>query len=302
MSTDSNYVVLVEPPDGQLATNLTPRLQTLGLPVALFSSVEEAESFLQGGQLIALVGIDDALGMENAGSLLANVRASLPGVPVLWVTREEPSDLVFTDMTPDKVLAHRSPVVEVIRYADEALLRFFYPDIVVNVLRESIVSVMASTFKTEGSVARIGLRTNRNLLAYVNGLLPFAGRRTSGRLVVSAAKTYLGELRRRIVPAAAPPSLHEAEDLAGEMCNQVLGRLKGFFWRKSLPVEFGLPIIIRGQNCEVRYKAPHPSIVFDFQEPMGTVHFEFCFDLFDAKELDTADVETVAPAGSLLFL
>lgn len=302
MSTDSNYVVLVEPPDGQLATNLTPRLQTLGLPVALFSSVEEAESFLQGGQLIALVGIDDALGMENAGSLLANVRASLPGVPVLWVTREEPSDLVFTDMTPDKVLAHRSPVVEVIRYGDEALLRFFYPDIVVNVLRESIVSVMASTFKTEGSVARIGLRTNRNLLAYVNGLLPFAGRRTSGRLVVSAAKTYLGELRRRIVPAAAPPSLHEAEDLAGEMCNQVLGRLKGFFWRKSLPVEFGLPIIIRGQNCEVRYKAPHPSIVFDFQEPMGTVHFEFCFDLFDAKELDTADVETVAPAGSLLFL
>ena len=302
MSTDSNYVVLVEPPDGQLATNLTPRLQTLGLPVALFSSVEEAESFLQGGQLIALVGIDDALGMENAGSLLANVRASLPGVPVLWVTREDPSDLAFTDTIPDKVLAHRSPVVEVIRYADEELLRFFYPDIVVNVLRESIVSVMASTFKTEGSVARVGLRTNRNLLAYVNGLLPFAGRRTSGRLVVSAAKTYLGELRRRIVPAAAPPSLHEAEDLAGEMCNQVLGRLKGFFWRKSLPVEFGLPIIIRGQNCEVRYKAPHPSIVFDFQEPMGTVHFEFCFDLFDAKELDTADVETVAPAGSLLFL
>jgi CheY-specific phosphatase CheX len=302
MSTDSNYVVLVEPPDGQLATNLTPRLQTLGLPVALFSSVEEAESFLQGGQLIALVGIDDALGMENAGSLLANVRATLPGVPVLWVTREEPSELVFSDATPDKVVAHRSPVVEVIRYADEALLRFFYPDIVVNVLRESIVSVMSSTFKTEGTVARIGLRTNRNLLAYVNGLLPFAGRRTSGRLVVSAAKTYLGELRRRIVPAAAPPSLHEAEDLAGEMCNQVLGRLKGFFWRKSLPVEFGLPIIIRGQNCEVRYKAPHPSIVFDFQEPMGTVHFEFCFDLFDAKELDTADVETVAPAGSLLFL
>lgn len=302
MSTDSNYVVLVEPPDGQLATNLTPRLQTLGLPVALFSSVDEAESFLQGGQLIALVGIDDALGMENAGALLANVRATLPGVPVLWVTREEPSELVFSDEAPDKVLAHRSPVVEVIRYADEALLRFFYPDIVVNVLRESIVSVMSSTFKTEGTVARVGLRTNRNLLAYVNGLLPFAGRRTSGRLVVSAAKTYLGELRRRIVPAAAPPSLHEAEDLAGEMCNQVLGRLKGFFWRKSLPVEFGLPIIIRGQNCEVRYKAPHPSIVFDFQEPMGTVHFEFCFDLFDAKELDTADVETVAPAGSLLFL
>jgi CheY-specific phosphatase CheX len=302
MSTDSNYVVLVEPPDGQLATNLTPRLQTLGLPVALFSSVEEAESFLQGGQLIALVGIDDALGMENAGALLANVRASLPGVPVVWVTREDPNELVFSDIAPDKVLAHRSPVVEVIRYADEALLRFFYPDIVVNVLRESIVSVMSSTFKTEGTVARVGLRTNRNLLAYVNGLLPFAGRRTSGRLVVSAAKTYLGELRRRIVPAAAPPSLHEAEDLAGEMCNQVLGRLKGFFWRKSLPVEFGLPIIIRGQNCEVRYKAPHPSIVFDFQEPMGTVHFEFCFDLFDAKELDTADVETVAPAGSLLFL
>lgn len=302
MSTDSNYVVLVEPPDGQLATNLTPRLQTLGLPVALFSSVEEAESFLQGGQLIALVGIDDALGMENAGALLANVRATLPGVPVVWVTREDPNELVFSDVAPDKVLAHRSPVVEVIRYADEALLRFFYPDIVVNVLRESIVSVMSSTFKTEGTVARVGLRTNRNLLAYVNGLLPFAGRRTSGRLVVSAAKTYLGELRRRIVPAAAPPSLHEAEDLAGEMCNQVLGRLKGFFWRKSLPVEFGLPIIIRGQNCEVRYKAPHPSIVFDFQEPMGTVHFEFCFDLFDAKELDTADVETVAPAGSLLFL
>jgi CheY-specific phosphatase CheX len=209
---------------------------------------------------------------------------------------------VFGDAAPDKVLAHRSPVVEVIRYADEALLRFFYPDIVVNVLRESIVAVMSSTFKTDGTVARAGLRTNRNLLAYVNGLLPFAGRRTSGRLVVSAAKTYLGELRRRIVPAAAPPSLHEAEDLAGEMCNQVLGRLKGFFWRKSLPVEFGLPIIIRGQNCEVRYKAPHPSIVFDFQEPMGTVHFEFCFDLFDAKELDTADVETVAAAGSLLFL
>jgi CheY-specific phosphatase CheX len=302
MSTDSNYVVLVEPPDGQLGTNLTPRLQTLGLPVALFSSIEEAESFLQGGQLIALVGIDDALGGENATSLLTNVRASLPGVPVVWITREDPAALTFQDDVPDKVLAHRAPVVDVIRGADELLLRFFYPDIVVNVLRESIVSVMSSTFKTEGQVVRIGLRTNRNLLAYVNGLLPFAGRRTSGRLVVSAAKTYLGELRRRIVPGPTPPSLHEAEDLAGEMCNQVLGRLKGFFWRKSLPVEFGLPIIIRGQNCEVRYKAPHPSIVFDFQEPMGTVHFEFCFDLFDANELDSADVETVAPAGSLLFL
>ena len=302
MSTDSNYVVLVEPPDGQLATNLTPRFQTLGLPVALFSSVEEAESFLQGGQLIALVGIDDALGLENAAAILTNVRATLPGVPVVWVTREDPEALAFQEDAPDKVLPHRAQVVDVIRTADELLLRFFYPDVVVNVLRESIVSVMASTFKTEGQVVRIGLRTNRNLLAYVNGLLPFAGRRTSGRLVVSAAKTYLGELRRRIVPASTPPSLHEAEDLAGEMCNQVLGRLKGFFWRKSLPVEFGLPIIIRGQNCEVRYKAPHPSIVFDFQEPMGTVHFEFCFDLFDAKELDSADVETVAPAGSLLFL
>ena len=302
MSSDSNYVVLIEPPDGQLVANLTPRLQTLGLPVALFSTVEEAESFLQGGQLVALVAIDDALGLEAGASLLTNVRAMLENVPVLWITREDPTLLIFQDLVPDKILAHRVPVVEVIRSADELLLRFFYPDVVVNVLRESIVAVMSSTFKTDGQVVRLGLRTNRNLLAYVNGLLPFAGRRTSGRLVVSAAKTYLGELRRRIVPTPTPPSLHEAEDLAGEMCNQVLGRLKGFFWRKSLPVEFGLPIIIRGQNCEVRYKAPHPSIVFDFQEPMGTVHFEFCFDLFDAKELESADVESVAPAGSLLFL
>ena len=49
------------------------------------------------------------------------------------------------------------------------------------------------------------------------------------------------------------------EDLVGEICNQVLGRINSFFALYALTVQHGTPIFIRASGSTLRFPARRPS-------------------------------------------
>ncbi len=296
----NNQALLVGSPDS-LVHAVARRFQSLGLPSTPISDVTEALEVLHDGRVITFIAIDEALGETAASDVLAAAKTLYPESPVLWIGPVgDPGR--FSSYAPDSIMPPTSSAHAVERTGELLLREVFYPNVLVDAFSQSLKTVLRGSFDVTANIDDIYLRSNRNVLSFVNTLLPFAGKKVSGRLAVSSSLLYLKSVHKRIFGADVPATIEDAEDIAAEMCNQTLGTLKVFLARRGLTVESGLPMMIRGQQAEIRYKATHPALVFRLEEPQGTLFFEAYFDIFNAAELRRPISEDLVVPGVVVSL
>ena len=278
----NNQALLIGNPDSVVHA-VDRRFQALGLPCVAISDASEAVDVIREGRVVTFVAIDEAIGETAAAEVLSASKTLYPEAPVLWVGADRgPERFLYP---PDAVISPTSKPNEVERAGERLLRAVFYPDILVAAFETSLQTVLSGSFDVHAKLDDVYLRSNRNVLAFVNTLLPFAGKKVSGRLAVSSSLLYLKSVHKRIFGADVPATIDDAEDIAAEMCNQTLGTLKVFLARRGITIESGLPMMIRGQQAEIRYKATHPALVFRLEEPQGTLFFEAYFDIFNVAEL-----------------
>jgi CheY-specific phosphatase CheX len=259
------------------------RFLALGLPSLSISDASEAVDVIREGRVVTFLAIDEAIGESAASDVLTAAKTLYPEAPVLWVGADRgPERFVYA---PDAIISPLSKPNDAERAGEQLLRAVFYPNVLVDAFQHSLQTVLQGSFDVHAKIDDVYLRSNRNVLAFVNTLLPFAGKKVSGRLAVSSSLLYLKSVHKRIFGGDVPATIDDAEDIAAEMCNQTLGTLKVFLARRGITIESGLPMMIRGQQAEIRYKATHPALVFRLEEPQGTLFFEAYFDIFNVAEL-----------------
>ena len=278
----NNQALLIGNPDSVVHA-VERRFLALGLPSLSISDASEAVDVIREGRVVTFLAIDEAIGESAASEVLSAAKTLYPEAPVLWVGADRgPERFVYP---PDAIISPLSKPNDAERAGEQLLRGVFYPNVLVDAFQHSLQTVLQGSFDVHAKIDDVYLRSNRNVLAFVNTLLPFAGKKVSGRLAVSSSLLYLKSVHKRIFGGDAPSTIDDAEDIAAEMCNQTLGTLKVFLARRGITIESGLPMMIRGQQAEIRYKATHPALVFRLEEPQGTLFFEAYFDIFNVAEL-----------------
>jgi CheY-specific phosphatase CheX len=298
------HVLLVDATSQRL-NELAEGLRRLDFKLHRAATVSDAERVLSGNALLALVAIDDSLDRREGVAFVNSVKSQHPDLPVLWVGADPSLPLsTFGERTPDLILEELVSSEDVELHAQRLLRHQLYPEAIVDMARDRASAVLSSAFASDLEPGVPCLRANRNTLAPVSAILSFCGSGLSGRIVVSGTDDHLATIFRRIVKGDSAVSERETEDLAGEIANQILGRIKEYFTKQGHLFGITSPVYLRG-DVAVRYKAGRPSLVIPFTEDRGTLFLEFCIDTFDpnaSTQTPGEEADDPSPGGELVFL
>lgn len=301
----NTYILMVESSSGSLS-RIAPDLEALDFQIRHAVDQKSALQVVQETPLLALVVIEDAIGQEDCISLVTAIKKSHPDLPILLKPCESASITRFGEFMPDAILSLDADSREIRHRAELLLSHRLYPDTVVEMIQRAAQAVLLEAFKSDISPGAPCLRANRNTLAPISAILAFCGPGISGRLVMSGSSPHLASIYRAVLPNAGDITLDMVEDVAGEVANQILGRIKEYFVRRGVDFELASPVFLRGTTVEVRYKAGRPSLVIPLEGKEGTLYLQFCVDTFDPRILSDGlfpdEDEDKAPKGSIVFL
>ncbi|MCG8419344.1 MAG: chemotaxis protein CheX [Proteobacteria bacterium] len=298
----NSYILLVHSNSGTLSP-LAGDLEALGFRIQQASGGENALDLVAHIPLLALVVLDGEIGGKELVYLVTAIKKVHPDLPILLL---KPAQDVgtgrFGEFMPDVILDAGAGAGEIRDRAERLLCQKLYPGEVVETIQSRSRTVLWEAFKSDLKPGAPCLRANRNMLGPICAILSFCGPGIAGRLVVSGTHEHLAAIYRRIIPDVSDVSIDAAEDLAGEMANQIVGRIKEYFVSRGIGFELASPVFLSGADVEVRYKAGRPSLVIPFHESEDTLFVQFCVDRLDREALGEAEGENVASGGSIVFL
>jgi CheY-specific phosphatase CheX/ActR/RegA family two-component response regulator len=171
----------------------------------------------------------------------------------------------------------------------------------INCFLDAIREVMVFYLGGTTQIGKPGLKSAAESNAYVTGLIAFNGQGQMGSMSLSfdlksishLAKKVFGQDDIKLDPAGIA-------DLAGELCNQVLGRTKANFLNLGLKMQIGLPEVVVGEKHVVFHKTNNPVITVLVTHPDASCGMEF--SIGEGVEEDIAPAEAEASAsGVILF-
>ena len=298
MMLDTHIVALEYPPS---------RLHELaaiceGQPMILsrVTSSEELFRLLAEEALISAVVVDERMGVAMAHKLVADLRALHPALAIWWVATQSQS-------TPEG--AHKPNLVLHFPFNREEFLSGirgllsgqFFPEGLVEQLKEDCLSVLNSAYGLDSSVGRAILKVNRRALGESNAVLPFCGKGITGRLVLSTATVVLKKVYRKLLPSEGAPSDEDSDDLAGELANLLTGRAKAYFASKRLHFELGVPVLLGASDLSNRPWASKPTMVLPIDAPTGKMFVSLYFDSSDGWSQRGADQAAPSDSGKIRF-
>jgi len=104
-------------------------------------------------------------------------------------------------------------------------------------------------------------------------------------------------LFQAFLPGVRPIRIDRMEDLVGELCNQMLGRINSFFTERSVSIQHGTPIFIRAAGSTLRYPGRQPSFAVTLKRGDTRVALEYYLGQFDSRPPASAGQHARAPPG-----
>lgn len=136
--------------------------------------------------------------------------------------------------------------------------------------------------------------------AYVTGLISLQGNGFVGSMGLSVDAPFVHNLAAKIFQGQEVKLDNELiSDITGEMCNQILGKVKFNFSELGVKINIGLPEVIIGENHQVIHKVKNPVLVLPILVDNFGCEMEFCLDQTDIK-VDENKAEA-APAESVML-
>jgi len=296
------HLLLVAPAESAIA----PRSDATADPtphVLHSKNIGDATKLVQCTPMLAMVVIDPLIGVPDAVVLVDGLKKSHPDLPLLWIGEGWQDTVELEGRRPDGFIQADTDFDKLNDHARRLLRQQLYDSSTVELVRSSALAVLRESFCTVATAGEPCLKANRHTMAPVTAILSFCGPGISGQLSVSGRVEHLATIWRRVLPNRPNVSTDQLEDIAGEIANQTLGRIKAFFVAEGQPFDIGCPIFVRGDVVEIRYKSDRSSLLFSLQEPEGTLYIQFCFDTYDPSQRREENAESsLAPGGELKFL
>jgi CheY-specific phosphatase CheX len=136
---------------------------------------------------------------------------------------------------------------------------------------------------------------------YVTALIAFNGQGQMGSMALAFDQASIVAMAGKVF-APPGPKLDSAgiADLAGEMCNQVLGKTKANFLKLGLKMQMGLPEVVVGADHVVHHKVQSPVIQIAVTHPHANCRLEFCVAAGTEEAIDEKDGKDTVQ-GVVLF-
>lgn len=302
--TSHKQVLVVDPPAGTLG-GVMEELDELGFRVIWVPTLAAAISFLEARPSLSLIIASAAAGQMGGLDFLARVHEVAPNLRIIWGARPgEPNGPTSSrdGKGPDSIIPEPFRSDDLRGAIAELLAEHFYPKAIADAVKTAALEVLSPIrdFKVEGGAFLVD---NQTALSDMSAVIPFGGG-VSGHLMVGMTRQHAEILYRAFLPGIRSVRIDRMEDLVGELCNQILGRINAFFAQHAVSIQHGTPIFIRAAGSTLRYPGRHPSFAVSLVEPTdhARVTLEYYLAEFDRDKLQAPVPNRVLPLGEIRYL
>lgn len=282
--TAEQSVLVVDSADGTLQAVMR-ELDDLGFRVIWVPSFDAALEFMAVHSRLALIVASAAAAETSSADFAVRAHQLAPDVRIIW---GEHSGVPIGGEELRRAIAG-------------SLAEHFYPSVIANAVEHATLEVLGRVreFKVEAGAF---LSANQTALSDLSAVIPFGGG-VSGHLMVGMTRASAEILYRAYFPDVNNVRLDRMEDLVGEMCNQILGRINAFFAERAVSVQHNTPIFIRATGSTLRFPGRRPSFALTLSEAQGGARLalEYYLADFDRDRLQEPEPGRILALGEVCF-
>jgi CheY-specific phosphatase CheX/CheY-like chemotaxis protein len=300
MSSDKQ-VLVVDTANGALSF-VMEELNELGFRVIWVPNLTTALEFIQARPNLSLIVASSSATKVGGLEFLARVRDFAPDVRIIWGADPGASGVPSArdGASPDSLLPEPFRADELRSAISDLLAEHFYPPAIAEAVKKAATEVLGNIggFEVEGGAFLVA---NQTALSDLSAVIPFTGG-VSGHLMVGLTTENARQLYQAFLPGVRPIRVDRMEDLVGELCNQILGRINVFFTERSVSIQHGTPIFIRAAGSTLRYPGRQPSFAVTLVRGDMRVSLEYYLHSFDRAKLQAPVTTRVLRLGEIRYL
>jgi CheY-specific phosphatase CheX len=296
--TGEKQVLVVAPGEGSFS-GVMDELDLLGFRVVWVTSFAAALDFVNVSQRVSLVVASAAAADEGGQEFLVQLKKVRPALPVIWGAKPGLAARRSRGLSPDSLIPEPFRA-DALRSAVSALLaEHFYPRELAAAIKSAGIEGLGThgAFRVEGDSF---LAANQSAFSDLASIIAFSGEVT-GHLMVSMTDEHARALYREFAPSVRSVPIDRLEDLVGELCNRILGRINAFFARRAVSIQQGTPIFIRAAGSTMRYAGRRPSFCVELCREEIKVSMEYYLAEFDNAKVSAAATEEVIELGEVRY-
>ena len=295
--TTTRQVLVVDRADGAFS-DVMEELDRLGFRVIWVPNLGAALDFVRASDKLSLVIVSAAAVDDGGADFLVRVKELRPSLRMIWGVR--PSAKAKRGPAPDSLIPEPFRP-DALRNAVIALLaEHFYPSVIAEAVKAAALEVLRTLgeFSVEGGAFLVA---NQTALSELSSIISFSGE-ASGHLMVSMTNEHARGLYERFVPGARAVAVDRLEDLVGELCNRILGRINALFAQHTMSVQQTTPIFIRAAGSTMRYPGRRPSFGVQLAHGDVRVLLDYYLADFNASKLERSATGEVFSIGEICYL
>ena len=301
MSSDKQ-VLVVDTANGALSF-VMEELNELGFRVIWVPTLATALEFIEARPNLSLIVASSAATKIGGLEFLARVRDFAPDVRIIWGANPDSGSTkpaANDGAKPDSLIPEPFRVDELRSAISELLAEHFYPPAIADAVKKAALEVLGNVggFEVEGGAFLVA---NQTALSDLSAVIPFAGG-VAGHLMVGLTTENARALYQAFLPNVRPIRIDRMEDLVGELCNQILGRINSFFTERSVSIQHGTPIFIRAAGSTLRYPGRQPSFAVTLKRGDLRFALEYYLSHFDRAKLQAPINTRVLRLGEIRYL
>jgi chemotaxis protein CheX len=178
---------------------------------------------------------------------------------------------------------------------------FKYDVKIVNTFIESAVEIFEHYFKKKPELGKIYIRKPEDARkGEITGLISLTGSGFLGSLALNVTHPFCSALGL-VLFEGQNLKIDDtmASDLCGEICNQIVGKVKIRFGTMGVKATIGLPEVIVGKDHKLIHKVKNPILTVPIKVNGHESEFEFCLDKADVEVND--QLASAAPASDVIL-
>lgn len=289
------YVLIVDEPGGSLSV-VMGELEELGYRVIWVPTASATLAFLEGSPKLSLLLVSARIAEAGDSQFIAQVREREPGLRIICGVR---ADAPAPPTSNETMMVEPFCPKALRKEASRLLAEHFDLQPAADMLSAAALEILGTLgdFRAQGAVF---LKANEAVLSDFSAMIPFSNA-LSGHLMMSVTSQTARELHRRVLPHIPAPTLDRLEDLVGELCNQMIGRIGSRLAEHSLHIDHTTPIFIRSMGTTLRYRGRQPSLGMELTDGRAHVSVEIYFEEFDGSKLGPAVSGDLIRSNELRF-
>lgn len=148
----------------------------------------------------------------------------------------------------------------------------------INPFLEAVSNVLGTMAMLESSPGKPSLKDDSTARGDVSGIIGMSGSNVAGSMAISFPKKVACEIVKRMLGDELNEINETVTDLVGEVTNMVAGGAKNQLMENGYDIGMATPVIVSGENHEIKHKASGKKILLPFNTEVGDFFVEVCFD------------------------